>query len=445
MLVLEPNNSVVVWALWAVALFGIIGVCALWPRFANRTASALLGRFLAQSFASALVVLAVAGMLNQQNGWYGSWTDLGNDIVGNPPAVAHEALKGQLQYTQHYNAQAARLTDVRAEHEFGVERASFQRTLHLGTKPTPQGQYVSVVVPGLGLPAKKGAGKVLVWLPPSYADGSQHTTYPVIEAYAGIPGSPHDYKTKVGLQGIIARAHQRYGLVEPIVVIPDYTPSGLDTECVDSPGVPMETWVTETVPTWVVHHLRARPDRGSWAAMGYSAGAFCAEVSAVLHPQQYGALMIFGGYNSPEWGNWLPFGARDAWPARYNLLTDLRLSPPPLDVWIEQSEADLESIGAARHLLKAVHAPTSITTVALKGAGHRFDVWKGVMPNALRWLANSEPGFHPLLSSPDMRRALENPARSPAAAKPTHVPAHPHPLPIPTPSTKPTSAPPSSV
>lgn len=402
---MEPNSAVLVWALWAVALCGIVGVCVMWPRLANRTGTALLGRFVTQTAASALVVLAVAGMLNQQNGWYGSWTDLGNDMLGNPPAVAHQALKGKLQITQHYDAKAARRTAVRAQQKFGTERAAFQRTLHLTAKPTPQGHYVSVVVPGLGLPEGKGVGKVLVWLPPSYNEGSQQRTYPVIEAYAGIPGSPGVYQKNMGLQKLITQAHQRYGLIQPLVVIPNYTPSGLDTECVNSPGVPMETWVTKTIPTWVVHHLRARPDRGSWAAMGYSAGAFCAEVSAVLHPHQYGALMIFGGYDRPEWGNWLPFGRRTAWPARYNLLTEMHLSPPPIDVWIEKSEADRESIGAARRLIGAVRPPTSITTVILKDAGHRFDVWRGVMPNALRWLANSEPGFDPVFSSTDVRRA----------------------------------------
>lgn len=446
---LEPNSTVVVWSLWAVALLGIVGVCVIWPRFANRTGPAVLGRFLTQTVASALVVLAVAGALNQQNGWYGSWTDLGNDILGNPPTVAHEALRGQLQYTGHYNSQAARSTDIRAQREFGAERASFQRSLHLRTKPSPEGQYTSVVVPGLGPSAPKGAGKVLVWLPSSYAHSSQQTTYPVIEAYAGIPGSPRDYQTKVGLHKIITVAHQRYGLVEPIVVIPDYNPAGLDTECVDSPGVPMETWVTKTIPTWVVKHLRARPDRGSWAAMGYSAGAFCAEVSVVLHPKQYGALMIFGGYNSPEWGNWLPFGRRSAWPARYNILNELRSSPPPIDVWIEQSEADLQSIGPARRLINAVRAPTSITTVTLKGAGHRFDVWQGVMPNALRWLANSEPGFRRPVSGPDVHHAREHPQRTPTVVPQTHRREPRHGQPSPTPrhpsSTAPPSAPPSPV
>ncbi|XAS76945.1 alpha/beta hydrolase-fold protein [Dermatophilaceae bacterium Sec6.4] len=435
----EPNSTVVVWALWGLAVLGVIGICWLWPRLANRGVTPVLGRALSQVVASTLVVLAVGGLLNQQNGWYGSWTDLGNDILGNPPVIAHQALRGHLQYTQHFDSQAARRTDQRAQQRFGVERATFQRTLGLHTKSNAQGQaqgqYVSVVVPGLGLTGRKDAGKVTVWLPPSYATGSQSTTYPVIEAFSGISGSPRDYQTKVKFQDIIAMEHQRFGLVEPIVIIPDYNPSALDTECVNSPGVPMETWVTQTIPTWVLHHLRARPDRGSWAALGYSAGAFCAEVSAVLNPQQYGALLIFGGYNHPEWGSWLPFGKLSAWPERYNILKDLRVSPPPIDVWIEQSEADPESLGEAKHFIQAVRAPTSVTTIALKGAGHRFDVWRGVMPDALKWLAKSEPAFQSRVVPPDVRLPSASPVH-PSATAPPAPPSKPGP----TPSNDPTSS-----
>lgn len=398
---LNPDSTVLVWILWALAGIGIFGICVLWPRLAPRGTLTIFGRLISQVTVSALVVLAAAGTLNQQNGWYGSWTDLGNDFLGNPPVVASVKTQGHFQFLQQYNARAALFADQRTEHLYGDERAVFAKSLHLSLKSAPRGHYVSVVVPGLNKVAGRSAGQVLIWLPPTYTqESASKTTYPVIEAFVGVPGKPHDYENRIGLQRIISEAHRAAGLVQPIVVIPDYEPSGLDTECVNAPSLDMETWVAKTVPTWVLHHLRAQTGKASWATMGFSAGGYCAGVVAVLHPAQFGALMIFGGYNSPEfWVNWMPFGKRSAWPERYSLLEDLRLHPPAIDVWIEQSTADIYSISDAQSFIHAVRAPTSITTVQLKGAGHRISVWQHVMPNALEWLATSDPAFHAPLTS----------------------------------------------
>ncbi|MEO8851893.1 MAG: alpha/beta hydrolase-fold protein [Allobranchiibius sp.] len=389
----EPDGTVLVWMLWLMAFAGLITAALLWPRLAVRSPMAFLGRFGMQLAASALVVLAVAGTLNQQNGWYGSWADLSNDLTGSAPTIGPQALHGDLNGLHRYNARAAALANRQAQRQFGAPRAVFQQSVHLRGGPAPLGHYVQVRVPGLGPAAGRSAGKVLVWLPPTYADGSQQQTYPVIEAFGGIPGSPQDYSKRMNLQKIIVQAHQTAGLVEPVVVIPDYTPGGLDTECVNAPGVAMETWLNTTIPAWVTRHLRVRPGASSWATMGFSAGGFCAEVSAFLHPQQFGTALLFGTYNKPIWGDWHPFGKNSATPARYDILSVALRRPPPIDVWVEDSESDRFSAPQVRRLVAVVHQPTSLTTVKLIGAGHRFSVWQAAMPGALAWLARSEPGF----------------------------------------------------
>lgn len=291
---LEPRSSVLVLLLWVLAVVALLTVALCWPKLAGRGIAVLLARLCTQVGASALVVLAVAGTLNQQNGWYGNWADLGRDLAGAAPTVHREATRGQVQAARTYDRPAAVAANQRVQRAFGGERAAFQRSAKLRTAPSPNGQYLRVVVPGLGPAAGKARGKVLIWLPPSYVSGAPDATYPVIEAFAGIPGGPDDYPKRIGVQQMIVRAHTSAGLVEPIIVIPDYTPGGLDTECVDSPGVAMDTWLNETVPMWVLHHLRARPDKESWAVLGFSAGGFCAEVSAFLHPARFGAAMLFG-------------------------------------------------------------------------------------------------------------------------------------------------------
>ena len=390
---LEPNSVALMVLLWVSFVVAVLAVVLVWPRLAARRPLALLGRLGTQVGASALVVLAVAATLNQQNGWYGNWTDLGRDLMGTPPTVQRVAVKGNLQTAGQYNASAAAEADLRAQRQFGTERAVFERHAGLRVVPGPRGQWLHVVIPGLSRAAGRAAGKAMIWLPPSYVGGSAQATYPVIEAYAGTPGGPSDYQKRMGLQNIIARAHQVSGLIEPVVVVPDYTPSGIDTECTNSGGIDMETWLTKTVPAWTVRHLRVRPDKESWAVMGFSAGGFCAEVSAFLHPSQYGAVMLFGTYNNPDWGNWVPYGRRSIWPARYSMLNLVRQNPPAVDVWIEVSEGDLFAGPPSRRLIADAHGRMSVTSVYLPGAGHRFDVWQAVMPVALEWLGHAEPGF----------------------------------------------------
>ena len=176
-------------------------------------------------------------------------------------------------------------------------------------------------------------------------------------------------------------------------MIPNYQPSGIDTECTNTPGLNMETWLTSALPQWVMTHLRARPDRRSWATMGFSAGGFCAEMSAILHPNRYGAAMLFGTYNWPHYSNWRPFG-RLPWPRRYDLISMIRRHAPAIDVWVEISGADHFSDPPTQALVHATHAPMSTTSVLLQGAGHRFSVWRQELPTAITWLAHTEPSFN---------------------------------------------------
>lgn len=416
---LQPGSSALIYLLWILAAVPLAAVVVGWPLLARSGALTMLARVLTQLVATGMVVLAVAGTLNQRNGWYVTWTDLSRDLVGSRPSIQRVAVTGRLPQATASNQVAAAAADRQARRMFGVQRSGFQRSAGLRSVPSPQGQYLYVVVPGLGPAAGPTAGKVLIWLPPTYVSGTPRATYPVIQAYAGIPGSPDELRSRLGLQHMIIEQHRATGLVEPIVVMPDYTPGGLDTECTNSPRVAMETWLNSTVRAWVLHHLRARPDRASWAVMGYSAGGFCAQVSAFLHPRVYGAAMLFGSYNRPYWGNWKPYGRAAVWPARYNLLRVAAHRAPAIDIWIEVSGGDRFAGPAARQLIRTVHAPTSLTAIYLSGVGHRFSVWKSVMPTALAWLGHSEAGFkgHSIpvaalrgqASSPGSQRVLPTP------------------------------------
>jgi hypothetical protein len=140
---------------------------------------------------------------------------------------------------------------------------------------------------------------------------------------------------------------------ETILVMPNFSPHQVDTECVNggSRGPAMEDWLTKDVPTWVRHNLRVQQDRQSWATMGLSTGGFCSSMAAT--------------------------------------------SPPPVALWSETSKTDSLSYWGNKRLIATATAPMTVTADVLQDAGHRLSVWVGVMPTALQWLGRTVSGFRP--------------------------------------------------
>lgn len=385
---MEPNGwgtEVVAWLLAAVS-FVVVVWC--WPRFARRSVAAVLGRAGLQALVVVLTVVAVGATLNQENGWYANWSDLGNDIVGGPPPKGVQTTYGAPAPAAGRDVVAGRSGRDGTGVKYAALRARTQEDLHLRTDPGPGGQYVHVTVPGpTGRPSK-----LLIWLPEQYTRaGEQRRTYPVIEAFHGVPGNPDDLHHPVGIGAMIGRMVSRHALAPAIVVAPDYTPGGLDTECADGRGMPMNRWISKDVPDWVTRHLRVRTDRQAWATIGYSAGGYCAGLVAMDHPERFGATMIMGGYFAPIFAGWNPFGA-DV-PAKYDLLRMEREDPPDIAAWVQVAPQDLLSGRASATFARGARAPMSVTAMTWRRVGHRMSVWVDAMPDALRWLARTRAPF----------------------------------------------------
>jgi hypothetical protein len=172
----------------------------------------------------------------------------------------------------------------------------------------------------------------------------------------------------------------------------------VDTEGVNGgPGQPqIETWLTRDVPDWLVQHFRVSGRRDAWAAIGYSSGGFAAAMSTVLHPAQYGAGIVLGGYFRPEFGSFYkPFTAASLMGRRYDLARVIAHHRPPVSLWVETSHADPVSYASTARFLRSVRTPTAAHAVILQNSGHRDSVWINLLPQALRWLGRSMPGFHP--------------------------------------------------
>ena len=175
-------------------------------------------------------------------------------------------------------------------------------------------------------------------------------------------------------------------------------PGGVDTECVNGrPGNPqVETWLTRDVPTWVTHTFRVRTVRSSWAVIGLSAGGWCAAMAAMLHPAQYSAAVVLGGYFRPEFGPFYePYPPNSPLTRRYDLVALARRRPPPVAMWLETSHADAVSYRSSAAFLKVTRPPLAVDAVVLQHAGHRLALWQAILPRSLAWLGANVPGFAP--------------------------------------------------
>jgi enterochelin esterase-like enzyme len=378
------SGTLTIWVLWLVAAATFVWGVLSWPKATGtgRLADlwqAHLRRSGSQLAVVATALLAIAGTLNAQYDWYSSWSDLGTAFGGGDTSV------GSSEPVHAGGQLAAPIRSVREP-----------RITGLTSDPGPDGQYMTVTLPG---PVSKVSSSVVVWLPQSYTQaGSAHRRYPVIEVFHGIPGSPREYSHDINLGKMVAGLADAGRMREAILVMPDSSPHKVDTECVNggSRGLAMEDWLTKDVPNWVRHSLRVQPDRQSWATMGLSTGGFCSSMAAMLHPQTYGSAIELGGYLTPQFdSHYRPFAYASAAWKRYDIVKLAAVSPPPVALWIETSKTDSLSYWGNKRLIATARAPMSVTADVLLDAGHRMSVWVGVMPTALSWLGSTMSGFRP--------------------------------------------------
>nr|WP_246241837.1 alpha/beta hydrolase-fold protein [Flexivirga aerilata] len=342
-----------------------------------------------QALTTLLVVLAVGATLNEQNGWYADWSDLRGDLLGQATPHGVEATHGASPPPLG-PVPSAVTADEQARSSYAASRERTEGSLRLRPNPGAGGQYVKVRIPGpTGKPAR-----LLIWLPAAYTDPAQASrTFPVIEAFHGVPGGPGDLRRPIGLGATISELVAERLIAPTVVVAPDYTPGALDTECVDAPGLPMNTWLSKDVPQWVIRNLRVRPDPASWTTLGYSAGGWCAAVTAMNHPDRFGSMIVLGGYFKPIFNSWKPFGR--SLPARYDLLRMEREAPPRLTAWVQVALQDPVSGRVSQRFAHDARPPMSVTSMTWRRVGHRMSVWISAIPDALQWLARTHSAYAP--------------------------------------------------
>jgi hypothetical protein len=358
------------------------GIVAGWPRLPTvgmRGVAARLGGLVTVNL---LVLATAATALNNQFLFFASWQDLAGAFGSAPRASTLTRGADPASALRHGVAGSA------------APVAAVVPPLPAGSDPT---RPLTFTVTG----RRSGlVGTVVVHLPGGYTQAAnQSVRYPVLEAFHGYPGEPLQWSKAMDLGHAIDGLVSARLLRPTLVVAPQLEfPAGVDTECVNGrPSNPqVETWLAEDVPAWVGQTFRVQGDRASWATIGLSAGGWCAAMATMLHPAQYAAGIVLGGYFHPDFGPlYDPYPPGDPLATRYDLVRLQHTAPPPVALWLETSHADQLSYSSSAAFLKAARPPTAVAATVLQRAGHRMSVWQGLLPTALAWLGRSVPGFAP--------------------------------------------------
>lgn len=364
-------------------LLGLVAAIVLvlivigWPRPRRRSAQMASRGGMTVLFTSALVAL-IAALLNNEYAFYTSW----GDLLGSP-APDHPA---------HYGAQPRSSVSVTADQRSRPGRDAAGLT-PLPDLPAP-GQRLQKYT--MRVPGSSVDHKVFVRLPAGY-DAHSATTYPVVLALHGYPGSPESYDRLGKFYDKVDAAVRAGAMKAPIVVVPQLNASAkADSECVDAPGgAQTETWLARDVRGWVGTHFRADMRSDAWATWGYSFGGWCATMLAMKHPDSFGAAVAYQGYFRPVFTGAAPFSPTSPEARSYDLVALAGSTPPPVSLWVFASQKDPHSYPSTREFLNAVRAPTSATAYIGPAGGHRLSVWTPKIPTSFTWLGNTLPGFAP--------------------------------------------------
>jgi enterochelin esterase-like enzyme len=354
-------------------------VVVYWPKLSGRSPLRIAGRVGALLLVNLLVLLTAATQLNATYLFFASWVDLKGAFTGTITQTALDRGGSAKEATQtHVHGAAAHAHVIHMHLTHKESRGVITFHVH--------GRLSGV------------NGQIVVQVPPGYTKPSNaKTKYPVLEAFTGYPGAPLGWFANMHIAEHLSDAVKAHHIRYPIVVSPQIEiPNGVDTECVNGkPGNPqIETWLTRDVPNWIATHFRVHTNRESWATIGLSAGGWCAAMASILHPAQYGAAIVLGGYFRPQMGPYYtPYPEKSRLAQRYDLPAYIRRHPPPLAMWLETSHADPVSYSTSASLLTHARSPMTVHAVVLQHAGHRLGLWEALLPEAFRWLGATEPGF----------------------------------------------------
>lgn len=363
---------------------------------------------------SALLFFSTAFLVfNRFSIWYSDWQDLFGYASNHGKTTQYggngEALAAGGSPTATASPSASSSSGTFSE----LQRNPLKNSALEGISATaPNGQWVTSHIPGQG----NNDAWARIWLPPSYLT-NPNKAYTVIVAFPGVPGSPKGYEQPLHTDTDLIQAVTSRKIRDSIVVSPNVFPHDADTECMDVQGMAIETWVTKAVVPWVKANLRTERNPEAWATYGYSAGAWCANMFTVRHPDLFRTSISMSGYYKPL------FPSGESNQAGYTLADEVQRNRPPVRIWNLSGTGDGKFRQSFDAFAPKVSSPTSLTSLDVQGSSHKWDAWLTAQPKALEWLGSNVPSFNP--------RSAAATAKAPAvqASTPTPSPLPAQPMP----------------
>jgi enterochelin esterase-like enzyme len=383
--------------MFILAAAGVVAVIALWPRAARQRPVTMLARVGMIGVSQLLVIAAFLVYLNSYFGFYASWSQLlgsGTTPVvrvakAAGPSQASVVVTGAAPAPVPGGAIAKTTTHIPVAEGHGNTNLIGQAGGKNGLQQTGELLQVNITGQHSGIAVMKD----FVYLPPQYFQPAYaHAKFPAVLALTGYPGSSWSIVSRLKLpaeQESLVRA----GKARPAVIVMMNASVAMprDTECTDIPaGLQVETFFAQDVPAAIEHAFRVQGGPGSWAALGYSTGGFCAVKLAMMNPRQFTYAISLAGYyqalmdrttGNLYGGN---LGYEDENSPDWRLQ---HLPAPAVSVLVTSSKVGERTYGGTLQFVALVKPPMQVFTLYLPQGGHNFATWGRELPQALMWLS----------------------------------------------------------
>ncbi|KOG86377.1 alpha/beta hydrolase [Streptomyces varsoviensis] len=329
-------------------VLAVLATLLLWSKIPGPRPLRWLSRIVLIALCQATAISVVAVWINQSYGLYASWDDLlGTDDGGVPVAMPGPPPQ-------------------RAKFIHGDSR--MQDTYFHGAH-------------------SKLSGQVMIWTPPQYDQPEYRTTrFPVITLLHGVPGSPQSWLEHGGMPKAFDKMIKEDIAKPAILVIPIVNPGGVDTDCSDTPGRKVATWLTDDVPELVRHHFRTAAGPRNWGLAGISTGAYCAAKLPLQYPKIFGAGVALDP--DPLTGD--PDVIPDPALRERNSPTHLvHHSKADVSLFLATSRQDRDSpVKYIEQFHEAAQGSrVRVKTMLIDSGGHNYNTWQKMYPAAFNWLS----------------------------------------------------------
>jgi hypothetical protein len=395
-----------------VAIAGIVATILLWPYVASWRIQAVLARIGMVVVSEMLVIVAFLVLLNNYFSFYTSWSQLlGSGTAQTYGFGTAKAAKPASAPLIVNKAEAAPLpgAPIRgmpgepplAAGPNGVNLAGLNR----GEKNLAQtGELLGITINGAHTGISVGGD--FVYLPPQYFQPAYaHAKFPAVLTITGYPAGPWGLVDRLKVPGTAA-ALVAQKKIKPAVYVMMNSSVAMprDFECTNVPAsLQVETFFAQDVPLAIEHAFRVENGPGSWAAMGYSTGGYCAVKLAMMNPAQFSfAVSVAGYYTAVQdrstgslYGN--STGYQDLNSPDWRLAN---LPAPPVSVLVTSSRVGENTYPGTLAFLRLIRPPMRAYSLILPQGGHNFTSWGRELPPSLIWLSQRLRPAVPQVSAP---------------------------------------------